>query len=143
MLDPRFPQKNKDLQDAFDFVHTANVLHLFDVNNQEICFRNLVSLVKPRGIIWGRQVGLPDAYKPSYKQPDGKGARFTIAEFRDFCLGIMHWSLADIEFEAQLVKYDELRIPREDGQWVLQWSIRVPERKLPEDRVRPMEEIEM
>lgn len=141
MLDPKFSETNIDLQDAYHFVHTANVIHLFGLKDQEIFFRNLVYLAKPGGRIWGRQVGLQeDEFQSSYKQPDGKGARFTMKEFRNFCLEITRWSLADINFEAQLVRYEEIRAPRKDKQWVLQWSIQVSPRKLATDRILLMEE---
>jgi len=38
MLDPHFAQKNIDIQYKFDFVHTANVIHLFDRREQELFF---------------------------------------------------------------------------------------------------------
>jgi hypothetical protein len=135
MLDPKFSETNSDLQDAYHFVHTANVIHLFGLKDQENFFRNLVYLAKPGGRVWGRQVGLQeDEFQSSYKQPDGKGARFMIKEYRNFCLEITRWSLADISFEAQLVRYDEIWAPRNDKQWVLQWSIQVPQKKLATDR---------
>lgn len=135
MLDPRFTERTSDLQNRFHFVHTANVIHLFNLRDQETFFRNLVHLTKPGGIIWGRQVGLAENTNQSiYKQPEGKGARFTIKEFRDFLLGITGWTSADMQFEAQLVEYDELRVPRVDKNWVLQWSIHIPAGKLARDR---------
>jgi hypothetical protein len=139
MLDPGFKDKTRDLKHKFQFVHTANVIHLFDVVDQKTFFQNLVHLTKPGGIIWGRQVGLADDNNQwLYKQPEGKGARFTIKGFRDFLLDITGWNLADIQFEAQLVEYDELRVKRMDKNWVLQWSIHVPARDLSSHRISPL-----
>ncbi|RAQ98581.1 haloacid dehalogenase domain-containing protein hydrolase [Stemphylium lycopersici] len=139
MLDPNFKDKTRDLQHQFHFVHTANVIHLFDVGDQKTFFQNLVYLTKPGGIIWGRQVGLAEDNNQSlYKQPEGKGARFTIKEFRDFLRDTTGWILADMQFEAQLVEYDELRVRRMDKNWVLQWSIQVPVRDLSSDRISPL-----
>ena len=130
MLDPKFAERNTNLQDRFHFVHTTNVIHLFDIKGQETFFRNLIYLAKPRGVIWGRQVGLAeDENVSAYRQPDGKGLRFTVNEFREFCFGISGWSPEEARFDAQLVKYDEIRAKRVDKQWVLQWSITVPRDK--------------
>jgi hypothetical protein len=140
ILDPKFADRTSDLHNRFHFVHTANVIHLFSLQDQETFFRNLIHLAKPGGVIWGRQVGLAeDDNILAYKQPEGKGARFTLREFRDFVLGITGWILADIQFEAQLVEYDELRAPRLDKKWVLQWSIHVPPGELAGDRILPVE----
>ncbi|KAJ2903744.1 hypothetical protein MKZ38_009396 [Zalerion maritima] len=119
MLHPEFANTYYDLKDKFQFVHTANVIHLFDIRGQEIFFRNLLYLVKPGGTVWGRQVGLAADHQPEHKQPDGKGYRFTMMEFRDWCLRIANWDVEDVGFEAQLVEYDELRAKREDKRWVL------------------------
>ncbi|OAL68878.1 hypothetical protein A7D00_7133 [Trichophyton violaceum] len=126
MLDINFADKYSDLGKKFQFVHTANVLHLFSVKEQDIFFRNLIYLAKPGGIIWGRQVGLAANDHPSFRQPEGKGYRFTILEFRDWCLKIAGWDAATAHFNAQLVEYDEIRAKREDKKWVLQWQLRVP-----------------
>ncbi|KAF2630905.1 hypothetical protein BU25DRAFT_455960 [Macroventuria anomochaeta] len=124
MLDPSFKDKARNLQHRFHFVHTANVIHLFNVEDQKIFFQNLVYLAAPGGTIWGRQVGLAEDNNQSlYKQPAGKGARFTIIGFRNFLLEATGWTLADMQFEAQLVEYHELRVKRMDKNWVLQWSI--------------------
>jgi hypothetical protein len=139
MLDPSFKHKTRNLRHCFDFVHTANVIHLFDMNDQKIFLQNLVHLAKPGGTIWGRQVGLAeDKNQSSYKQPAGKGARFTITDFRDFLLEVTGGALEDIQFKAQLVEYHELRMKRVDKNWVLQWSIRTPLTDLPSDRIRPL-----
>ncbi|KAL9110333.1 MAG: hypothetical protein Q9227_005064 [Pyrenula ochraceoflavens] len=136
MLSPKFIDETSDLCNRFDFVHTANVIHLFTPKNQETFFRNLLHLAKPAGTIWGRQVGLADDMNQAiYKHPEGKGSRFTISEFRAFIAGITGWTAEDMRFEAQLVEYDELRIQRVDKKWVLQWSIRVPEGRLARDRI--------
>ncbi|EZF78364.1 hypothetical protein H105_00617 [Trichophyton soudanense CBS 452.61] len=73
MLDINFADKYSDLEKKFQFIHTANVLHLFSVKEQDIFFRNLIYLAKPGGIIWGRQVGLAANNHPSFRQPEGKG----------------------------------------------------------------------
>jgi len=127
MVGPKFAERNRDLEDGIHFVHTANVIHLFDMKGQETFFRNLIYLAKPGGVIWGRQVGLAeDDDISTYRQPDGKGLRFTTNEFREFCLGISGWNPEEARFDAQLVKYDEIRTKRVDKQWALQWSITVP-----------------
>lgn len=76
-----------------------------------------------------------------FRQPEGKGMRFTIREFREFCsrmMGTKGWeNEGDPEeggFEARLVRYDEIRDKRVDKQWVLQWRVDVP-------RNRPREEV--
>lgn len=126
MINPDFPTKYPDLRDRFQFVHSANVIHLFEVAGQEIFFRNLVHLVAPGDTIWGRQVGLAEEFEEGYRQPVGKGARFTINEFRDLVLDVGNWDEKDAQYEAQLVKYDEIWAQRQDKAWVLQWSVKVP-----------------
>lgn len=120
MLHPRFAEEYPGLIRKFDLVHTANLLHLFDVEAQAIFFHNLVPLAKPGSVIFGRQVGLAPGYPAEYKQPDGKGYRFTVVEFRDWCSRITGWQTDATEFEGQLVQYDDLRAKREDKKWALQ-----------------------
>jgi cyclopropane fatty-acyl-phospholipid synthase-like methyltransferase len=129
MIDPNFPTRYPDLRHRFYFVHSANVIHLFGVAGQETFFRNLVHLAAPGGTIWGRQVGLAEESEECYRQPDGKGARFTINEFRELALRVGNWDEQDARYEAQLVKYDEIRAQRQDKAWVLQWSVKVPMEK--------------
>jgi hypothetical protein len=127
LTDRNFTSTHSNLNRRFKFVHTANVLHLFDVGKQEVFFRNLIFMTEPGGIIWGRQVGLAPNHLAQYRQPLGKGYRFTLKEFRDWCLNIGGWEAADAQFHAQLVEYDEIRGKRLDKNWVLQWRVIVPE----------------
>ncbi|KAJ5559812.1 hypothetical protein N7513_002211 [Penicillium frequentans] len=129
MTDPKFATKYPELKSRFHFVHSANVIHLFGMAEQEVFFRNLVHLVAPGGTIWGRQVGLIEGFNSGYRQPEGKGARFTINEFREMALRVGDWAEHDVQYEGQLVKYDEIRAQRKDKEWVLQWSIRIPVNK--------------
>ena len=77
VLGLHFFDKCSDLANAFDFVHTANVIHLYDEAHQESFLRALAFLVKPSGMIWGRQVGIDeDESMSGYRHPDGKGVRF-------------------------------------------------------------------
>ncbi|KAF4971259.1 hypothetical protein FSARC_1881 [Fusarium sarcochroum] len=126
MLQPKFGNKYGDLIQQFDAVHTSNVLHLFSREEQEVFFQNLILLTKPGGVIWGRQVGLAPKHPLDYRQPDGKGFRFTVAEFRQWCLRVAGWDPVSVNVEAELVEYDDLRTKREDKKWVLQWKIQVP-----------------
>ncbi|KOS20768.1 hypothetical protein ESCO_004370 [Escovopsis weberi] len=129
LVDREFPQRHPDLRHRFDLVHSANVIHLFDVEDQDAFFRNLVFLAKPGDTIFGRQVGLAADHPASYRQPEGKGYRFTALEFRDWCLRIGGWDAEGVDgpvFEAQVVQYDEIRLKRADTGWVLQWRVRVP-----------------
>ena len=131
VLDPGFFKQCKDLGGQFDFVHSANVIHLFDEIQQEAFAQVLAFLVKPGGTIWGRQVGLEDdiddeAATNHLRQPEGKGKRFTIAQFRRLWLRATGWDAKRLEFEAELVPYDELRDQRVDKRFVLQWSICAP-----------------
>lgn len=126
LVDSNFAMKYPELGNRFHFVHSANVIHLFGIAKQEIFFRNLVHLVAPGGTIWGRQVGLTEQFEKGYRQPEGKGARFTINEFRDLALRAGNWDEQEARYEAQLVKYDEIRAQRQDKAWVLQWSVKVP-----------------
>ena len=128
VLGPQFYEKCSDLAGRFDFVHTANVIHLYGEAQQEAFLLALGFLVKPGGLIWGRQVGIAEDFKSNkqYRQPDGKGARFTVNEFRLLWLRATGWDSASIHFEASLVPYDELRSPRADKRWSMQWSVRAP-----------------
>lgn len=128
VLDPGFFKDGKDLAGQFDFVHSANVIHLFDESQQEAFAQALAFLVKPGRIIWGRQVGLEDNEDAPdrFRQPEGKGMRFTITRFRQLWLRATGWDAATLKYEAELVTYDELRDQRPDKQFALQWSIRAP-----------------
>lgn len=119
--DRNFASTHTNLTGRFKLVHTANMLHLFDVEKQEVFFRNLIFMTEPGGgIIWGRQVGLAPDHLAQHRQPVGKGYRFTMKEFREWCLNIGGWDAADAQFHAQLVEYDEIRRKRLDKNWVLQ-----------------------
>ena len=131
MLDPGFFLKFKDLAGQFDFVHSANVIHLFQEPQQEAFAQALAFLIKPGGLIWGRQVGLEadDDGKETtdrFRQPEGKGMRFTIVQFRRLWLRATGWHAETLAFEAELVPYDELRERRADKDFVLQWCVRAP-----------------
>ena len=127
VLSPHFFDKCSDLRDAFDFVHTANVIHLYDEAHQESFLRALAFLVKPGGVIWGRQVGIDEDESMSrYRQPEGKGVRFTVNQFRQLWSQATGWDTAQAQFEAMLTSYDELRTPRVDKRFSMQWIIRAP-----------------
>lgn len=131
VLDSDFFKKCKDLAGQFDFVHSANVIHLFDETQQEAFIQALIFLVKPGGTIWGRQVGLEDRGDRGkatnrFRQPEGKGMRFTIVQFRRLWLRATGWDAERLGFEAELVPYDELRDQRPDKRFVLQWSVCAP-----------------
>ena len=130
VLGPHFFDECKDLADAFDFVHTANVVHLYDEAHQESFLRALAFLVKPGGMIWGRQVGLEeDESRSHYRQPEGKGVRFTVNGFRQLWSRATNWDTAQAQFEAILTPYDELRSPQANKRFSMQWSIRAPVHK--------------
>jgi len=126
VLDPRFFEECSGLAGRFDFVHTANVIHLYDEAQQETFLRAISFLVKPGGLIWGRQVGISEDSTKLSRQPEGKGARFTVDEFRELWLAATGWDSVLTHFEAILVPYDELRSPRADKRLSMQWSIRAP-----------------
>ena len=131
VLDSGFFKKCKDLAGRFDFVHSANVIHLYDESQQETFLQALAFLVKPGGIVWGRQVGLDDnddnkEATSRFRQPKGKGMRFNIAQFRQLWLRATGWDAKMLKYEAVLVPYNELRDQRADKRFVLQWSVRAP-----------------
>ena len=131
VLDPGFFLKCKHLAGQFDFVHSANVIHLFEENQQEAFAQALAFLVKPGGLIWGRQVGLEadehgEAIIDRFRQPEGKGVRYTIVQFRRLWLRATGWDAKTLVFEAELVPYDELRDRRADKSFMLQWCLRAP-----------------
>ncbi|KAL2037668.1 hypothetical protein N7G274_009613 [Stereocaulon virgatum] len=126
VLDPRLRERCGDLDSKFDFVHTANVIHLYDEAQQEVLLRALAFLVKPGGLVWGRQVGIEERSIDQHRQPEGKGVRFTMNQFRRLWLAATGWETASGQFEAILTPYDELRTPRKDKRFSMQWSIRAP-----------------
>jgi hypothetical protein len=127
VLAKSFQSDNPDLESKFDFVHSANVIHLFSPNQQLHFLRALVFLAKPGGLLWGRQVGLrEDENMQRYRQPDGKGARFTAQEFESLIEQATGWDKSSFDYEGRLLRYHELRNPRPDKDWVLQWRVRVP-----------------
>ena len=132
VLDRNFFQKCKEFAGTFDCVHSANVIHLFDESQQESFIRALAFLVKPGGLVWGRQVGLEDPsddentiYR-AFRQPEGKGVRFTIVQFRQLWLRATGWDSTSVVYDAELVPYEELRVRKDDKRFVLQWCIRAP-----------------
>lgn len=130
VLCKNFYNSHSDLESRFDFVHSANVIHLFPHAKQLVFLRALVFLAKPGGLIWGRQVGLTqDENTARYRQPEGKGARYTLLEFRSLIVEATGWDDNDVSFEGQLSEYEELRVARPDKRWVLQWCLRVPTEK--------------
>ena len=135
VLAKNFCSQHADLNSRFDFVHSANVIHLF-APAQQICFlKALVFRAKPGGLIWGRQVGLSeDDLINEYRQPSGKGARFTAVEFKTLIYEATSWAEDEMVYEHRLVEYEELRMARQDKHWVLQWSVRVPLDKEPKTR---------
>ncbi|KAJ8080805.1 hypothetical protein PM082_017640 [Marasmius tenuissimus] len=127
VLSKDFYRFNPDLESAFDFVHSANVIHLFDAAKQIQFLQVMAFLAKPGGYVWGRQVGLiEDENTETYRQPSGKGARFTPSEFKSLIVDATGWDEEGIDYQSHMVKYTELRDTRKDKQWVLQWSFRVP-----------------
>lgn len=133
VLSKDFYAKNARLESCFDFVHSANVLHLFDPDKQLQFLQVMAFLVKPGGCLWGRQVGLADDEdRTIYRQPSGKGARFSASEFKALVLDATGWAEDDIVYQSQLVEYTELRDARRHKKWVLQWSVRIPLSKKPQ-----------
>ncbi|KAG1817400.1 hypothetical protein EV424DRAFT_1624033 [Suillus variegatus] len=131
-LDPLLCERNASLESKFDFVHSANVVHLFQTEGQLAFIRSMAFLAKPGGLMWDRQVGLangPDGAK--YKHEEGKGTRFTADEFKELILDATGWREEDIIYRSELVAYSELRMAKPDKNWVLQWSVRVPFDKTP------------
>lgn len=127
VLAKNFESRNPDLDSKFDFVHSANVIHLFSPDQQLNFLRALVFLAKPGGLLWGRQVGLQeDENQEKYRQPEGKGARFTVQQFESLISEATGWDRSSFGYEGRLVKYHELRNPRPDKEWVLQWCVQVP-----------------
>ena len=135
VLDRDIFKKCKEFAGTFDFVHSANVIHLFDESQQRSYIQALAFLVKPGGLVWGRQVGLEDPSDHSddemtshrvFRQPEGKGVRFTIMQFRQLWLSATGWDSTAIVYEAELVPYEELRVQSDDKRFVLQWSVRAP-----------------
>lgn len=130
VLAKNFYSRNSDLDSSFDFVHSANVIHLYSPAQHLDFLRALVFLAKPNGLVWVRQVGLQeDEFIREYRQPEGKGARYTVREFQSLIEEATGWEKAEINYEGQMVEYDELRIRRPDKRWVLQWRFRVPAQK--------------
>ena len=132
VLDQDFFQKCKKFAGKFDLVHSANVIHLFDESQQASFIRALAFLVKPGGLVWGRQVGLEDpsddekTIHRAFRQPEGKGVRFTMVQFRQLWLRATGWDPTSIVYDAELVPYEELRVRKDDKRFVLQWSVRAP-----------------
>ena len=125
VLGPDFFEKCSNLGDAFDFFQMANVIHLYDEAHQEWSFLALTFLVKPGGIIWGRQVGIDeDEYMSRYQQPERKAVRFTVNQFRQLWSRATGWDTAQAQFEAMLTSYDELWTPLANKRFSIQWSIR-------------------
>ena len=125
VLGPHFFDKCSDLGDAFDFFHTANVIHLYDEAHQESFLRALAFMVKPGGIICGRQVGIDEDESMSrYQPPEGKAVRFTVNQFRQLWSRATGWDTAQAQFEAMLTSYDELWTPLANKRFSIQWSIR-------------------
>lgn len=129
ILNPEFCRKHCDLGNSFHFVHTANVLHLFDDSKQFKFLQNLAFLVKPGGVVWGRQVGLQDEAPEHYRQPAGKGSRFTLNGFRKLWQRATGWEMGEGMYMASLVSYSDLRLSRQDKEFSLEWCIRVPREK--------------
>ena len=136
ILAKNFISRNADLVSRFDFVHSANVIHLYSPVQQVRFLAAMAFLAMPGGLMWGRQVGLSeDDLVDGYRQPSGKGARFTAAEFKSVILQATGWAEEDVAYVHRLVKYEELRIARKAKRWVLQWSVQVPLDKEPKLRL--------
>ncbi len=54
----------------------------------------------------------------------GKAVRFYVNQFRQLWSRATGWDTAQAQFEAMLTSYDELRTPRADKRFSIQWSIR-------------------
>ncbi|KAG8630059.1 hypothetical protein KVT40_001678 [Elsinoe batatas] len=119
-----FFDRHQGLKGTFDIVHSANVIHLFDRKQQIRFLSALAFLVKPGGLVWGRQVG-EDENSPTWgKKIAGKGERFTPAEFRTMWIEATGWSLASWDYCSRLVIYDELRLIPDYKRLSLEWSVR-------------------
>ena len=94
---------------------------------QEAFVRALAFLVKPGGMVWGRQVGLAgDEGSGRWKRPEGKGVRFSVEGFRQLWVRASGWEERKVIFEAVLMPYEELRVKTADKGFVLQWAVRAP-----------------
>ncbi|KAK2763739.1 hypothetical protein FQN54_009355 [Arachnomyces sp. PD_36] len=125
LLDPNFTTRHDNLRGQFDYVHSANVVHLFDYEGQMTFLRNLAFLAKPGGLLWGRQVGEAEDSPTRSLRIEGKGDRFTPNEFRQMwvdatCSQVAGW-------ESRLVKYDELRLAQDYKKYSLEWVMNAPE----------------
>ncbi|KAH0175016.1 hypothetical protein KCU67_g470, partial [Aureobasidium melanogenum] len=124
VLAPNFFERHHHLEGKFDFVHSANVIHLFNREQQLRFIAALAFLVKPGGLVWGRQVGEHDDSPTRGKKIDGKVDRFTPAELMGMWVEATGWSAVSLEYRSRLVAYDELRhIP--DYKLSIEWTIRV------------------
>ncbi|KAK4063519.1 uncharacterized protein Triagg1_9396 [Trichoderma aggressivum f. europaeum] len=81
ILDPDFTRRFSHLKGKFDYVHSANVIHLFDYASQVAFLRALAFLAKPGGLVWGRQVTETEDSPTRSVKLEGKGERFTPVEF--------------------------------------------------------------
>ncbi|KAK3935311.1 S-adenosyl-L-methionine-dependent methyltransferase [Diplogelasinospora grovesii] len=125
ILSPDFPRRFAHLRAQFDYVHSANVVHLFDYEGQLTFLRHLAFLVKPGGLVWGRQVGEADDSPTRSLRLEGKGDRFTPSEF------MRMWRDAsglagDMDWTSRLVPYDELRLVPDYKKNSLEWAVRMP-----------------
>jgi len=126
ILSVDFYTRYAHLAGQFDYVHSANVIHLFDADTQHRFAQVLSFLCKPGGIIWGRQVGESDDSATRGLKIEGKGHRFTANEFRRMWLDSTGWDQIDIEFESRLVRYEEMRLLPEYKRNSLEWVVKVP-----------------
>jgi hypothetical protein len=128
VLDPNFTEKYAHLRGQFDYVHSANVIHLFHYEDQIIFLRNLAFMAKAGGQLFGRQVGEAEDSPTLSVRIEGKGDRFTPNQFRQMWVDATG-SQAD-GWESRLVNYDELRLAQGYKKHSLEWTVRAPE-KLP------------
>ncbi|KAI0406632.1 hypothetical protein F4802DRAFT_87795 [Xylaria palmicola] len=126
VLDPEFTRRFSHLRGQFDYVYSANVVHLFDHASQIAFLQALAFLVKPGGAVWGRQVAeTEDSPTRSVRLP-GKGERFTAVEFMRMWVAATGIEGSSLEWTSKLVPYDELRLVPDYKKNCLEWCVRMP-----------------
>lgn len=140
VLDPRFFKRHSNLRARFEYVYSANVVHLFDYNNQIAFLRVLAFLTKPGGLIWGRQVGEEETSATHSVKLEGKGERFTPNEFRRMWMEAIGVKTNDLEWMSRLVPYDELRLVKDYKRLSMEWALRMPSE--PRSRAKGLSRLE-
>lgn len=132
LIEPNFAGKYAHLRGQFDYVHSANVIHLFNYEEQMTFLRNLAFLAKPGALLFGRQVGEAEDSPTLSLRIEGKGERFTPNQFRQMWVDATG-SQAD-GWESRLVEYDELRLARDYKKHSLEWMVKAPDRLSTDDQ---------